>query len=1183
MHKLYDFPLRKPALITLKAHPMKHQHFSPDPHWKITLPEESVNAIVQAAIDGNLETFESLAKNGAVLLNTVAMSGPYEGCSLLFIAAHKKHLPLVKLLLDARVDASPNRSGPFIGESPLLAIVRSNDADLLGLSLSAGLDVLERVTCPSHQYEREPLISIARFYPEALRRLKKECEEMDAIKDWYSHLCDEPTDCLWASGKGYNLLSIHTPTASLAGKYLDYFQQHKLKPLFVETEQSLLITKIEATQIGSLSHQQVLVSTLPRGLKQDIFALLDLLLPVTKTGEVYISDKVLYVSLTYRIVLAPLFSLPFVGISSHYARIPLSEFTNHPAYNLRIITQAIQQNLHSTRSTLQLEANLRDTAIWFTQFTQLTKERGPNSGPSPVLFIAQKNSLRTQLLSAFLEHYGCPTRTITSTNTLTTWGFEPEQLNAIRKKFADNSTACQRFLTAAASFIARLQSLVDTTQCKIMNGHISLTTPPRIHALVKEAFLRLTLASEPSADLIFPMVILAEYADELSGVEQSIVANQNTLANYLHLASLDGKTKHKYTTDGVTLTFKTGDDALRFFTSTKLGVLTDQQVTCSYDLILKNTWRVPSATVKTPSADKLLLARQNVELALTPLIAVESWIQEGSCLCVEPLDWSHVFLLDELKLSGIDRVGVSRSLRVNLEIVSLDATQCRNINDKLTHRLAVLARFKGRILQRVCHETEAIKHEPEGMVLHCRDAKHARLLQDHAIIPLITVEADRFCFRANYGDIVNLTDNEIEANAEALKKSIRALTLPAAVKATTTTKAAPSELRSLRAGWTQEPAASKKFANTRKQGKQAPKPPAKTNSKKNSIPAAVPARAAPREQPLFPKAMHTSATEMADLAQKTLAADNKQYDTAVEVAARVEAKPKVVAELPRLSVWEDSIQTILDSLSCLSMWYQRSLSPTQQASYYELYCAVLWLDSLRLTNALFERYRAQQADPNFLTLTNNDADAEKIRANLVHYFPKNQRVELFYTETLSKKFTENALHFFAGKKPVAKLELHQTNLAHFRKPDLCPQELVKNQFTLMAKCWIHLQNKQELITNRREFIRSVTCSRLFMKQSKTPNLAYEIKALEACIVRLGELSNSPLVMDDPDVPNGVKKFLHQCRGPRNLISHIVINEPDQDYDPLSPENIEGLAAIAVTLYQEHYQTDVGVRPNQLIK
>jgi hypothetical protein len=80
-------------------------------------------------------------------------------------------------------------------------------------------------------------------------------------------------------------------------------------------------------------------------------------------------------------------------------------------------------------------------------------------------------------------------------------------------------------------------------------------------------------------------------------------------------------------------------------------------------------------------------------------------------------------------------------------------------------------------------------------------------------------------------------------------------------------------------------------------------------------------------------------------------------------------------------------------------------------------------------------------------------------------------------------------------------------------------------------------------------------------------MVYEAKAIEACLVKLGELYKH--IKEDNSIGDDIKTFIKECRrNLRNRTGHEVGRDPTKGYNPVTHETIEQYATIAIEFLKD---------------
>lgn len=318
---------------------MKPQQFLFDGNkLQLTLPGDSVSQIVDAAIRGDVAFFEGCATTNPWILETKANHGEFEGCSLLYIAIHLKHLELVKFFLKHNVALTACDSGPHKGITPQECAILSNEADLIGLCFSFDLDFSESILHDRGTFKtrfEHRKIDTNSFI---MYWLNREQAEKSATLTWYARNFPETTTFAWYNHAGYEYLSLTPNTKTHLVFYQRFLQKHSLPCFSNKTKTKLFIRKNVAYKVTRLLLQT------PSPLTDTVQQLNTLLHTVNIEGSHEIFADCLWLNCTPRIqvILQPLLTLPFIEKASDTDfTIPLAPLGNNQLCNLNQVLEAI--------------------------------------------------------------------------------------------------------------------------------------------------------------------------------------------------------------------------------------------------------------------------------------------------------------------------------------------------------------------------------------------------------------------------------------------------------------------------------------------------------------------------------------------------------------------------------------------------------------------------------------------------------------------------------------------------------------------------------------------------------------------------------------------------------------------------------------------------------------------------
>lgn len=279
-----------------------------------------------------------------------------------------------------------------------------------------------------------------------------------------------------------------------------------------------------------------------------------------------------------------------------------------------------------------------------------------------------------------------------------------------------------------------------------------------------------------------------------------------------------------------------------------------------------------------------------------------------------------------------------------------------------------------------------------------------------------------------------------------------------------------------------------------------------------------------------------------------------QIDLTSYLAASVERVKEEKQKRVRIkNEHEGAIYHEINVLICDAAFSQQLNHMTlQDRLYQKVHYYSNWLAMVRLMNALYLRAEIIETDEKHFT--QNDGKAKKLRARLIHEFPTPQCVQklqdyLLCDTTSGKKFSDQVnLKFFSvnyiesAKKTLkeAVLEVHA---------DLC--ELLK-----------HFEENVDKIKDRRQHIADHMRARLFTQDSDY--YYYEARAIQGCIMLLGELYNSVRFSEIRDTLSPeLINFMAACKPIRDMASHE--DAKTKTYDPIVLEEVLALARQSVLL------------------
>lgn len=327
----------------------------------------------------------------------------------------------------------------------------------------------------------------------------------------------------------------------------------------------------------------------------------------------------------------------------------------------------------------------------------------------------------------------------------------------------------------------------------------------------------------------------------------------------------------------------------------------------------------------------------------------------------------------------------------------------------------------------------------------------------------------------------------------------------------------------------------------------------KSNKKKTKKPAAVPASSAPKKpapekvshippQPenrgkLPPRDYHdvpAVALESVNESQLTIVTAKPVTLPTTKLAA-VRAKPR--------NAHEGAIQFELENLQLGCLWMTNARIDKGVFEEYSLsHHYSTWFAIVRLLNAIHLR---KKAEPACLDITENDLAVKKPRAAVAHNVIDLTLILVIRNKLLEDKaLLANIQHALTGKKARELTSL--TMLSQFvPEKQIDVQPLITQTFDDLAKLVAFYEKHLEKIS---AIVNTHVATPFNLFSKGMDFFGFEARAIQACIVRLGELYKrfAPIRHEYPDELND---FLHRCREIRNRCLHV--NADTQDYQPVT--------------------------------
>ena len=259
-----------------------------------------------------------------------------------------------------------------------------------------------------------------------------------------------------------------------------------------------------------------------------------------------------------------------------------------------------------------------------------------------------------------------------------------------------------------------------------------------------------------------------------------------------------------------------------------------------------------------------------------------------------------------------------------------------------------------------------------------------------------------------------------------------------------------------------------------------------------------------------------------------------------------------------LNDYETCIKHELEFLKGLSKWYDE-LEYDSKIQFSEMYCDSLWLGLLRFYNAIHLRAKNMK---NIVHLTENDLDAKKIRASLIHFFRDKKNLVNHYERYILKSMGPIVENNFKIPQVCTIENLSDCLLLQESNTITDYTPIVKEQFQSIVGYLkiLKIKAQKQIKALSGVFQCAVEGD---MADSDLRFLVHEAKAIEACLVKLGELHRH--VKDASGIDDDIKKFIAKCRKLRNRITHEV----GENY-PVTAETISRFAEEAKSLCEKFY-------------
>ena len=714
------------------------------------------------------------------------------------------------------------------------------------------------------------------------------------------------------------------------------------------------------------------------------------------------------------------------------------------------------------------------------------------------------------------------------------------------KKFVEKTNAVLTLLKPLAPHIK--------TSC-IDSEWLQLTTDFRCAAIMRPLLRELEFEQPTSHVFLIPVNRIKMSSFDPDVQCQILTSREQALAAFVCAVRKLGQCKVIYQEHGVAVEFKHQKTAILLETLISNG--TDYEKIFALDnralSAINNASDTPQTTRKM-HAKTIDQFCQAVHI-LAP--GVKAWIKDEERLVSAPLHPRYASALQSLAIKGLTIN--AETFIASIDLLTIEAMSPEQLTE--LNQLAKVAHRKLDIIDEMIRQTWTInksRFQSDCILFTLKDDAHKNHFAAICGDLLIKMEGSHDQYCVSYFSILALTLDEIEARKTALKTRMKPAT---PVEPQLELRRAPAYIA---------PAVRAASTTTLKQTTSTTK---KKKKKKQAKPATTPASVTKKKEQV--RGPHIAPQPHRDYELKTL---KKSTQPAPDYYATLTANPdqtSYVVESPVIkprklkaaepnNADEGSIQHELHFLLGVHAWFdQLESSSKRDIVCIDILNSGTWLALIRLLNAIHLR---ALADMRCIQISDNeDSHAWRLRNVLLHEFPTPMVVSKLF-HALIENGLEAAINCaLQGITPKKKLTLREYGDVFFnRKQTIDVVTRTDYLFKCLVKYKRHFMGKLEQHTTS-EILNTM------MKNEIPLSFAYlihEVKAMEACLVELGELCRHLNEDTHQKIDPTLLAFMtNDCRRLRNIVTHENAEGVTETFEPLTPNQVFKLAMEAVSLWE----------------